>query len=38
MATKNPSRSGPEGFADLSIVARIFIRKELLRMGSAARY
>ena len=24
MATKNPSRSGPEGFADLSIVARIF--------------
>jgi hypothetical protein len=21
---KNPSRSGPEGFADLSIVARIF--------------
>ena len=35
---KNPSRSGPEGFADLSIVARIFTRVELLRMGSAARY
>src|SRR6266446_3096072 len=33
MATKNPSRSGPEGFADLSIVARIFTRVELLRMG-----